>query len=472
MFTQLNEILRQKMTKDKQTKLDYSRAYAKLFMTLAISSEQQMNQLLSVNCVFVTAIHRLYGAQFFAIVIQEMFRTFNENHQKIIDNTGKANNDLLNECKTKVKNILNCLLHFYLFQSLSSQFLFDIIKHLLNSFTESDIEILIFVLHNIGLQLRKEDPESIKHILDLFNQKKNSHTAQKKMNGIPDDNEEMKVKEQKMNFLVLELQDIRNNKGNVTLQVRSIEHLQTWLKRDSKLSNELLIKPLDVTIERVKKSLTESGKAWWKHNQDDQAEGENDSEEENWNKHTDWKKESKLANKIEEVAKKHHMVTDVKKAVFQAIVSSEDYLQAFEQLMRLNLKKTQQREIIRVLMHCCINEKSYNPFYELLCQRLIKYDQQNYRYTFKYALWDYIKDTGLDKLEIKQILNLAKLTAFLINHNDIPLHFIKVIDFEAKLSKPMTLFLHLLLQTIIEDLTDNNQIQEVFGKGLKDEKGK
>ena len=69
--------------------------------------------------------------------------------------------------------------------------------------------------------------------------------------------------------------------------------------------------------------------------------------------------------------------------------------------MRLNLKKTQQREIIRVLMHCCINEKSYNPFYELLCQRLIKYDQQNYRYTFKYALWDYIKDTGLDKLEIK-----------------------------------------------------------------------
>ena len=126
--------------------------------------------------------------------------------------------------------------------------------------------------------------------------------------------------------------------------------------------------------------------------------------------------------------------------------------------MRLNLKKTQQREIIRVLMHCCINEKSYNPFYELLCQRLIKYDQQNYRYTFKYALWDYIKDTGLDKLEIKQILNLAKLTAYLINHNDIPLHFIKVIDFEAKLSKPMTLFLHLLLQTIIEDLTDKNQI--------------
>ena len=37
------------------------------------------------------------------------------------------------------------------------------------------------------------------------------------MNGIPDDDPATKVKEQKMNFLILELQDIKNNKGNVTL---------------------------------------------------------------------------------------------------------------------------------------------------------------------------------------------------------------------------------------------------------------
>ena len=63
------------------------------------------------------------------------------------------------------------------------------------------------------------------------------------MNGISDSESKYKIKEQKMNFLVMELQDIKNNKGNVTLQVRSIEHLQTWLKRDSRLSNENLIKP-------------------------------------------------------------------------------------------------------------------------------------------------------------------------------------------------------------------------------------
>ena len=49
------------------------------------------------------------------------------------------------------------------------------------------------------------------------------------------------------------------------MQVRSIEHLQTWLKRDSRLSNELLIKPLDVRLEQVEKSFGAEG-AWWKNN--------------------------------------------------------------------------------------------------------------------------------------------------------------------------------------------------------------
>ena len=49
------------------------------------------------------------------------------------------------------------------------------------------------------------------------------------------------TKLRKINFLSMELQDIRNNKGSVTLQVRSIEHLQTWLKKHKELGNELKI---------------------------------------------------------------------------------------------------------------------------------------------------------------------------------------------------------------------------------------
>ena len=79
------------------------------------------------------------------------------------------------------------------------------------------------------------------------------------------------------------------------------------------------------------------------------------------------------------------------------MMSSDDYLHAYEQLMHLNLKKTQEREIVRVLLQCCLAEKEYNPFYALLSEKLLT--DANFKYTYKYALWDYLK--MLEKTEIK-----------------------------------------------------------------------
>ena len=60
------------------------------------------------------------------------------------------------------------------------------------------------------------------------------------------------------------------------------------------------------------------------------------------------------------------MNTDIKKAVFQVIVGSEDCVQAFELITKLALKKVQEREVIRVLCSCLISEKTFNPYYYLL----------------------------------------------------------------------------------------------------------
>lgn len=63
------------------------------------------------------------------------------------------------ESKRKMKSILNIWLNFYVFGSITSKLLFDAIQELMKSFTEADIEILIYLLHNIGLQLRSDDPK-------------------------------------------------------------------------------------------------------------------------------------------------------------------------------------------------------------------------------------------------------------------------------------------------------------------------
>lgn len=54
------------------------------------------------------------------------------------------------------------------------------------------------------------------------------------------------------------------------------------------------------------------------------------------------------------LAAAQRMNTDVRRAVFCAVMGSEDCMEAFEKLTRLPLKGEQDREIIRVLVNCCL----------------------------------------------------------------------------------------------------------------------
>lgn len=84
---------------------------------------------------------------------------------------------------------------------------------MMKSFSEADLELLIFILHNIGLQIRKEDPAAIMTFYEMAESNKNSYHVQMKMEGKKEDG----GKARKINFLMMELQDIKNNKGAVTL---------------------------------------------------------------------------------------------------------------------------------------------------------------------------------------------------------------------------------------------------------------
>lgn len=61
------------------------------------------------------------------------------------------------------------------------------------------------------------------------------------------------------------------------------------------------------------------------------------------------------AVQVLKLAKAQRMNTDVRRAVFCTVMTSEDYLDAFEKLLKLNLKGEQDRDIIFVVLHCCIH---------------------------------------------------------------------------------------------------------------------
>eukprot|EP00951_Prasinocladus_malaysianus_P008045 scaffold57866_cov52-Prasinocladus_malaysianus.AAC.1 len=48
------------------------------------------------------------------------------------------------------------------------------------------------------------------------------------------------------------------------------------------------------------------------------------------------------------------MNTDARRAVFCCVMGADDYMDAFERLLRLPLKAQQEREIVRVVVECCL----------------------------------------------------------------------------------------------------------------------
>ena len=90
------------------------------------------------------------------------------------------------------------------------------------------------------------------------------------------------------------------------------------------------------------------------------------------------------------LAKKYRMNTQIQRSIMVEIMNSNDYIDAFERLMRLGLKGKQEREIVYVILICVENEASYNPFYAALSHRLCT-SIHHFKLTFQFAYWDRFK---------------------------------------------------------------------------------
>jgi len=168
---------------------------------------------------------------------------------------------------------------------------------------------------------------------------------------------------------------------------------------------------------------------------------------------------------ILKLAKLHRMSTDARRSVFAVFMTSEDFMDAFEKLNRLNLKSKQDRDIVSVLLYCCQQENTYNPFYGHLALKLCSFNK-NITFTLKVSFWDIMKtlqdpqDTTLVPLKIS---NLAHLLAQLVGSQQMPLVIFKpltVLDMTAK----SLLFFRVVFDSIFLEFSEEEIIQIFFAK--------
>lgn len=154
---------------------------------------------------------------------------------------------------------------------------------------------------------------------------------------------------------------------------------------------------------------------------------------------------------ILDLARKQRMNTDLRKSVFSIIVTSEDYIDAFEKLQRLGLKDVQEREIIHVLVDCCLREKAFNPYYAYLGQKLCEFKRSN-QVTFQYTIWDRLKT--LSSLPRSSMDNLWKLLSHLVSSKALSLGVLRVVEF-SEMDKVGLYFFRKLLTSILCDYSED-----------------
>ena len=89
--------------------------------------------------------------------------------------------------------------------------------------------------------------------------------------------------------------------------------------------------------------------------------------------------------------KKMRMNTETRRAIFCVVMSSEDYADCLERLLKLPLSGQGDREIVRVILECCLQEKAFNPFYAVLTSKLVE-RQKRHRLTLRLCIQDQLKE--------------------------------------------------------------------------------
>ncbi|KAL3273446.1 hypothetical protein HHI36_014890 [Cryptolaemus montrouzieri] len=395
---------------------DMNDSVTKLILESVVTNIITPERLLMEHVLLIAILHANIGTEVGAHFLQTIISKFDEsNHAKLpVDD------------KT-LDNIVIVLAQLYNFKLFDSKLIYEILNKLAENFIEKNIDCILHILRNVGFNLRKDDPLSLRDlILDL----------QKKAATIS------------ANF-------VTGSRVKYLLDILYSEHLKKIMKGFIRKGNYII--QLNITLEDLLKA-EEKGK-WWVV-----GSAWNGNVTENKIK-TNEESSLSFSQKLLKLAAKQRMNTDTRRNIFCVIMSAEDYLDAFEKLLHLGLKNNQEREIIHVILHCCLQENPYNKYYAVLAQKFCDLDRK-YQLTIKYSIWDKLKALG--EQSTNQLSNLAKLLTHLFLEKGLPISTLKIVQF-SELDKLTLRFIRQILLGILlhEDIETCTQVFEKVSQSDK-----
>ncbi|NXV41919.1 NOM1 protein, partial [Uria aalge] len=282
---------------------DMNETLTDILMNACVTAVAMPSRLMMEHVLLVSILHHNVGVEVGAHFLEAVVKKFDEICKS--DAEGK-------ECE----NLLALIAHLYNFHVIHSLLIFDILKKLVSAFTEKEIELILFLLKNVGFSLRKDDALALKELITEAQRKAN--TAEKKFR------DQTRVRFMLETMLALRNNDMRKIPGYDPEPVERLRKLQRTLVRSSGKETELR-----VSLESLL-SADRVGRWWIVGSSWSGAPMIDDT-----NKKTQQKLHvGKVSSKIMELARKQRMNTDIRRSIFCVLMTSEDFMDAFEKLLR------------------------------------------------------------------------------------------------------------------------------------------
>ncbi|KAI9735989.1 MAG: suppressor of glycerol defect [Cirrosporium novae-zelandiae] len=417
-----------------------------LLLGLICDPSSLYDTFLILHAGFICAIYKVIGTDFGAALVQRVVEELDK-RLSFTEGQGKEGT-----------NLISLVAELYTFQVVGSTLMFDYIRELLGDLSEHHAEMLLKIIRNAGTQLRQDDPSALKDVVLML---------QPAIAKVGEENLSVRTK-----FMIETIDNLKNNRmktGFAAFAVAS-EHRATMRKTLGSLNSRSIraSEPLRIGLTDIRNS-DKRGKWWlvgasWKGNDSQTSTGENAEifqSKVNTSDSEDGFLEGSTMDLLR-LAKEQRMNTDVRRSIFISIMSAQDYQDAHRRLLKLRLKKSQENEIPRVLVHCTGAEEVYNPFYTIIARKLCS--ERRLQFAFQFALWDLFKRMGEsgdlegdyenvdldedDSISMQQTVNLAKMFGSLIAEGALKLSVLKTLNITYLQSKAK-MFVELMLITVI-----------------------
>lgn len=351
-------------------------------------------QYAAVFAAFVAGMTCLVGMDFSAKILSSLAMSFEDEYSK--------------DDGLSLRNLTLLFSYLCIFDVIASDLVYDLLTVLSKRLTELDVSTVLTILQCCGMKLRGDDPGAMK---DFVISIQNSVSQFKSRSAAQDGKGDIHSK--RMEFMLETICDIKNNKKRPKEDPSHHTRIKKWLQK---------LKSEDILLRGLKwsKLLDPEKKGQWWLSGDVSSTASNIEDVA-----AVISKEVVEAQKLVQLAAAQRMNTDIRRAIFCIIMSAEDYVDAFDKILRLDLSGKQDREIMRVIVDCCLQEKTFNKYYAVLASKLCSHDK-NHKFSLQYCIWDRFKE--LDTMDLNRSMNLAKLVAEMLANFSLSLASLKVVN--------------------------------------------